>query len=72
VRARQSYRITPAGRRVLEALRRDISQLYSEVVAGLEPRHRDVLAREPGSDHRSIGGERHLSAARRSLSRKRP
>lgn len=34
--ARQSFRITPAGRRLLEALRRDVAELYREVVLGRE------------------------------------
>ena len=32
-RARQLYRITPAGRRLLAALRAEIAELYDEVVA---------------------------------------
>jgi len=36
-RARQFYRITPEGRRLLTALRREIRELYDEVVA---PRRR--------------------------------
>jgi DNA-binding PadR family transcriptional regulator len=31
-RARQTFRITPAGRRLLAALRRDVAELYEEVV----------------------------------------
>ena len=33
-RARQVYRITPGGRRLLRALRREIVELYEEVVLG--------------------------------------
>jgi DNA-binding PadR family transcriptional regulator len=31
-RARQSFRITPAGRRLLKELRREVTELYEEVV----------------------------------------
>jgi DNA-binding PadR family transcriptional regulator len=36
-RARQPLRITPAGRRLLAALRREVAELYDEVVLGHEP-----------------------------------
>jgi DNA-binding PadR family transcriptional regulator len=36
-RARQLYRITPAGRALLRSLRREIAELYREVVLGEEP-----------------------------------
>lgn len=36
-RARQLYRITPAGRVVLRTLRREVTELYQEVVLGKEP-----------------------------------
>ena len=39
-RARQLYRITPAGRALLRALRREFTALYREVVLGDEPDHR--------------------------------
>jgi DNA-binding PadR family transcriptional regulator len=38
-RGRQLYRITPAGRVLLRSLRREVSELYREVVLGNEPRH---------------------------------
>lgn len=38
-RGRQLYRITPAGRELLRALRREVSELYREVVLGDEPQH---------------------------------
>jgi DNA-binding PadR family transcriptional regulator len=38
-RARQLYKITPAGRRLLRTLRREVAELYREVVLGDEPRH---------------------------------
>jgi DNA-binding PadR family transcriptional regulator len=37
--ARRNYRTTAAGRRILEALRDDVDELYREVVLGIEPRH---------------------------------
>jgi len=40
-RARRTYRITPRGRSVLAALRRDVTELYREVVEGTEPSHAD-------------------------------
>jgi DNA-binding PadR family transcriptional regulator len=38
-RGRQLYRITAAGRVLLRSLRREVSELYREVVLGDEPRH---------------------------------
>ena len=38
-RGRQLYRITPAGRVLLRSLRREVSELYREVVLDNEPRH---------------------------------
>ena len=37
LRARQAFRITVAGRRLLEALRRDVAELHREIVLGQEP-----------------------------------
>lgn len=37
-RSRRRLRITPEGLRLLEAIRRDVSRLYAEVVVGLQPR----------------------------------
>ena len=37
--ARKNYRITAAGRRVLEQLRADVDELHREVVLGIEPEH---------------------------------
>jgi PadR family transcriptional regulator, regulatory protein PadR len=39
-KARRSYRITPAGRRLLEALRGELTELHREVVLGRGPRRR--------------------------------
>jgi DNA-binding PadR family transcriptional regulator len=36
-RARKEYALTPAGRKVLAGLRRDVEELYREVVRGEEP-----------------------------------
>jgi PadR family transcriptional regulator, regulatory protein PadR len=41
-RARQVFRITPEGRRLLELLRREVKELYTEVVLGREPTQRTV------------------------------
>jgi PadR family transcriptional regulator PadR len=38
-RGRQLYRITPAGRVLLRSLRREVSELYREVVLDDEPGH---------------------------------
>ena len=38
-RARQTFRITPEGRRLLEGLRKEVAELYEEVVLGREPKH---------------------------------
>jgi DNA-binding PadR family transcriptional regulator len=38
-RARQTFRITPEGRRLLEGLRREVTELYEEVVLGRELEH---------------------------------
>ncbi|MCC6994620.1 MAG: helix-turn-helix transcriptional regulator [Deltaproteobacteria bacterium] len=38
-RARQSFRITAAGRQLLEALRREVHELHQEVVLGRASRH---------------------------------
>jgi DNA-binding PadR family transcriptional regulator len=35
-RARQAFRITPEGRRLLQALRRDVTELHREIVLGRE------------------------------------
>jgi len=37
-RARKTFRITPVGRRLLRSLRRDLTELYEELVLGKEPR----------------------------------
>lgn len=38
-KARRSYRITPAGERLLARLRAEIDELHREVVRGVEPKH---------------------------------
>ena len=37
--ARKNYRITRAGRRLLDQLRDDLNELHREVVLGIEPAH---------------------------------
>jgi DNA-binding PadR family transcriptional regulator len=39
-RARQTFRITAEGRRLLDALRRDVTELYEETVLGHDSGHR--------------------------------
>lgn len=56
LRARQCFRITHEGRRVLQSLRRDVSQLYAEVVAGVEPAPREASGRKHGRNHPALGG----------------
>ncbi|MBP1686908.1 MAG: transcriptional regulator PadR family [Deltaproteobacteria bacterium] len=55
-RARKVFRITTDGRRVLEHLRRDVTELYDEVVCGREPQ-----PPEPGAGQRASSGKRHLA-----------
>ncbi len=45
-RARQLYRITPEGRALLRAMRREVTELYREVVLGDEPEPRAPRRRE--------------------------
>jgi DNA-binding PadR family transcriptional regulator len=49
-RARQTFRITPDGRRLLEGLKRDVTELYQEIVLGEEPEH------EPSRSPKEGGG----------------
>jgi len=50
-RARQSFRITEAGRQVLQQLRQDIAQLHGEIVVGQDGAHASRAV--GGSDHRA-------------------
>jgi DNA-binding PadR family transcriptional regulator len=54
-RARQTFRITPEGRRLLEGLQRDVAELHQELVLGHEPAHesRDSLERGDGPPARA-------------------
>lgn len=47
-RARQTFRITPRGLRLLEGLRKEVAELYQEVVLGLEPKHENVKSKRAG------------------------
>jgi DNA-binding PadR family transcriptional regulator len=51
-RARRSFRITPAGRKLLAQLQDDVRELYAEIVLGKEPgsarRSRRAAARKKG------------------------
>lgn len=44
-RARQTFRITPEGRSLLEGLRQEVTELYGEVVLGREPEQRSPESR---------------------------
>ena len=44
-RARQTFRITPAGRKLLRTLRREVEELYREVVQGDQPEASAPVAR---------------------------
>lgn len=50
-RARQTFRATPEGRRLLASLRREVAELYEEVVRGHEPRRPGTS--ESGRERRS-------------------
>ncbi len=52
-RARQSFRITGEGRRLLKRLRREVTELYEEVVLGREPVHRQERPRRKAARRRS-------------------
>ena len=68
LRARQTFRITPEGRRLLEGLRREVTELYQEVVARREPHHlgaqqlpdrgRPAAARQPSARRENRGRAR--------------
>lgn len=51
-RARQTFRITPEGRRLLEGLRREVTELYEEVVLGRELGHAELDS--PGAARRQV------------------
>jgi DNA-binding PadR family transcriptional regulator len=44
---RKDYRITPAGRKLLKRLRRELEELYRELVLGEEPEHANQTQRLP-------------------------
>jgi DNA-binding PadR family transcriptional regulator len=67
-RARQTFRITPEGRRLLEALRREVTELYREVVLDRAPHHRD--GRE-SSETRKPAAARQRSAHRKTTTKRR-
>jgi DNA-binding PadR family transcriptional regulator len=52
-RARQVFRITPAGRRLLAQLRHEVEELYQEVVLGREPGHETHTPRRRPAARRS-------------------
>jgi PadR family transcriptional regulator PadR len=65
-RARQTFRITRAGRRLLESLRREVTELYEEVVLGREPEQKKAGAHAGGDPSISrLPRARRKHAARR-------
>jgi PadR family transcriptional regulator PadR len=68
-RARQTFRITAEGRRLLEALRHEVAELYEEVVLGREPLHAEPDL-QPAVRRRATSPKR--TAQRRNTKRKRP
>jgi DNA-binding PadR family transcriptional regulator len=58
-RARRPFRITSEGRRVLKMLRREVSELYEELVLGREPEHpRLASASAVGRNRRGSAGRK--------------
>ena len=51
-RARQTFRITRDGMRLLSTLRREVTELYEEVVLGREPEHTKAEADPAGRQRR--------------------
>lgn len=64
-RARQSFRITPDGRRLLGSLRREVTELYEEIVLGREPHDSDDDARRPPPQRRHTRSEQRSTRRRR-------
>jgi len=63
VRARRTFRITSAGRRLLAVLRDEVTELYEEIVLGMEPEHGEAALRSserrpPGARKRAGRGTR--------------
>jgi DNA-binding PadR family transcriptional regulator len=57
--ARKNYRITAAGRRILEQLRADVDELHRELVLGIEPaRGKGASAATAGRSPTSLGASR--------------
>jgi DNA-binding PadR family transcriptional regulator len=59
-RARQTFRITPEGRRLLEGLQRDVAELYQELVLGEEPEHGPDRSQSKRARPRPHGGRKRL------------
>jgi DNA-binding PadR family transcriptional regulator len=62
-RARQTFRITPEGRRLLGDLRREVTELYEEVVLGREPEHPEAVA--PSAARETRKRTKHTTRRRR-------
>ena len=65
-RARQTFRITPQGRRLLEGLKRDVAELYQELVLGEKPDY-DNKRSTKGSGGRSKRPRPRPNAGRKAL-----
>jgi DNA-binding PadR family transcriptional regulator len=63
--ARKNYRITAAGRRILEQLRADVDELHRELVLGIEPAEKRTPAATAGRSPTSRGVSRAGRAERR-------
>jgi DNA-binding PadR family transcriptional regulator len=63
-RARQTFRITRAGRRLLDGLRREVAELYEEVVLEREPAPSEPKLRSRATSHKR-SAKRRTALARR-------
>jgi DNA-binding PadR family transcriptional regulator len=57
-RARQAFRITPEGRRLLKTLRNEVTELYEEVVLGREPEHHEPRRLLQSNRRENVGSRR--------------
>jgi len=55
--ARKDYRITAAGRRILDRLRTDVDELHRELVLGIEPGQKERTGRSKERVRRSERGK---------------
>lgn len=69
-RARQTFRISRQGRRLLDSIRRDVAELYEEVVLGREPEHLSS-ATKPAAQRQQRRAQRGARTAKSTV-RRRP